>query len=237
MKRGRGRPLFLWHHEPTNAGHARHIRPWVWQYGLAVVALAVSVVLFVELGRAARVDEPTDFDIAVHSWVVKQRPHWPGLTAFFRLATRFGFRLSPGTARALDQACGTGAFAEVGPGRWEAEITRLLREDRPARALRQAIAWGIWDALEGETVSGPALRRAALLAVDSEPAAASRRLGLLLATLALEGRAESARARLSRLASSGLVQSALDLAAEARSPRPGPRARRLASLARAAGVL
>src|SRR5262245_24391667 len=90
MKSWRDWPLGLSQHERMKVGRAGHIRPWVWQYGLAVVALAVSIVMFVELGRSARVGEPTDLDIAVHSWVVKQRPHWPELTAFFRLATRLG---------------------------------------------------------------------------------------------------------------------------------------------------
>src|SRR5262245_49525147 len=66
------------------------IRRWVWEYGLLLIALAILVVVFVELGRSARVDEPTDLDLAVHSWVVKHRARWPAVTILARYVTRLG---------------------------------------------------------------------------------------------------------------------------------------------------
>src|SRR5215218_9200440 len=94
---------------------------WVWRYLLSVVALAVLASLFVELGRAARVDEPTDLDMAVHAWVVEHRPQWPWVTALARTATRFGNPVTATTSTVLV------AFGLIvlrmrgvrGVGRWE----------------------------------------------------------------------------------------------------------------------
>jgi len=154
-----------------------------------------------------------------------------------RLASRWGFRLSRGTTQALRSACAAGVFPRVGAGRWEAELLRLAREPRAVLALRLALAWGVWDALEGEDPSGPALRRAAVLALGQrEPEAAPRRLRLMLAALGLDADGQRARRRLSRLVSSGTMASALALADEARRTRPRGGAAHLAALARAAGV-
>ena len=155
-----------------------------------------------------------------------------------RLASRWGFRLSAGTARALQRACAGSVFGGVGPGRWEAELTRLVAERRAAKALRLAMDWQVWDALEGESRSGAALRRAAVLTLEHDPPREpAGRLRLLLAALALDADRDRARERLSRLGSSGVVAAALGLADEARRPRPSAAAARLAALGRAAGVL
>ena len=65
-------------------------RAWPWLYGLALVALGLILLAFGVLGEEARVDEPTDFDIFVHDWVIAHRAGWPVMTAVFRWATRFG---------------------------------------------------------------------------------------------------------------------------------------------------
>ncbi len=44
---------------------------------------------FIGLGRSRWV-EAAGLDVVIHAWVVRHRPELPGLTALFRVATRFG---------------------------------------------------------------------------------------------------------------------------------------------------
>jgi undecaprenyl-diphosphatase len=61
-------------------------------YGVASAALIAAWGLFHYLGRSARVDDPGDFDNAVHAWVVRERAFRPVLTRCFRAATLVGDR-------------------------------------------------------------------------------------------------------------------------------------------------
>ena len=55
-----------------------------------LLALAALGFLLHRLGDAERVDEPSDLDIFIHTWVVRNRPDWPMVTDLFHAATRFG---------------------------------------------------------------------------------------------------------------------------------------------------
>lgn len=59
-------------------------------YGLVLFALVIIVGVIVVLGHSGRVDEPTDFDVAIHYWVVGLRDGWPRLTRWMLWVTRLG---------------------------------------------------------------------------------------------------------------------------------------------------
>ncbi len=73
---------------PTSASAAPP--SFLWIYGLALLMLCLTGLIFGEMGHDARIDEPTDLDNFVHAWIVRHRECWPVLTSVFRCATLFG---------------------------------------------------------------------------------------------------------------------------------------------------
>lgn len=76
----------------TTPGHSTRLsaRAFAYLYSAALLGLLLLGLVFEAMGEAARIDEPTDLDNAVHRWVVSRRPDWPWLTTLFRWATCFG---------------------------------------------------------------------------------------------------------------------------------------------------
>src|SRR4051794_14198120 len=78
------------------------------RYALAALAIVSLALVFGELGRETRVDEPSDLDNAVHAWVVRHRHAWPAITHLFHGATLFG---NPDVATLATAMVGLALFA------------------------------------------------------------------------------------------------------------------------------